>query len=59
MKDTRGIDIDHAFTERTTFVIAPDGRVVATLSSADDRISPKDHVTRSLEALGALKLQEQ
>ncbi len=59
MKDTRGIDIDHAFTERTTFVIAPDGKVVATLSSADDRISPKDHVTGSLEALGALKLQEQ
>ena len=55
MKDTRGIDIDHAFTERTTFVIAPDGRVVATLSSADDRISPRDHVTKSLEALAALK----
>jgi len=55
MKDTRGVDIDHAFTERTTFVIAPDGRVVATLSSADDRISPRDHVTKSLEALAALK----
>ncbi|MGE0582068.1 MAG: peroxiredoxin [Steroidobacteraceae bacterium] len=55
MKDTRGVDIDHAFTERTTFVIAPDGKIVATLSSADDKISPRDHVTKSLEALAAMK----
>jgi thioredoxin-dependent peroxiredoxin len=55
MKDTRGVDIDHAFTERTTFVIAPDSKVVATLSSADDKISPQDHITKSLEALAALK----
>ncbi len=54
MKDTRGIDIDHAFTERTTFVIAPDGKIMATLSSADDKISPKDHVTKSLEVLAAM-----
>ena len=47
-KDTRGQDIDHAFTERTTFVIAPDGKIVATLSSADDKISPADHVSKSL-----------
>ena len=55
MKDTRGIDIDHAFTERTTFVIAPGGKILATLSSADDKISPRDHVTKSLEVLAALK----
>ncbi len=54
MKDTRGIDIDHAFTERTTFVIAPDGRIAATLSSADEKISPQDHVTKSLEVLAAM-----
>lgn len=57
-KDTRGNEIDHAFTERTTFVIAPDSKVVAVFSSADDKISPADHVTKSLDAvkeLGAKK----
>jgi peroxiredoxin len=53
-KDTRGKDIDHAFTERTTFVIAPDRRIVAVFSSADDKISPADHVTKSLEAVKEL-----
>jgi len=50
-KDTRGNEIDHAFTERTTFVIAPDSKIVAVLSSADDKITPADHVTKSLEAV--------
>jgi thioredoxin-dependent peroxiredoxin len=54
-KDTRGAEIDHAFTERTTFVIAPDWKVVATLSSADDKISPEDHVTKSLAAVTEMK----
>ena len=53
-KDTRGTEIDHAFTERTTFVIAPDSRIVAVFSSADDKISPADHVTKSLEAVKKL-----
>jgi peroxiredoxin len=48
MKDSRGKPIDHAFTERTTFVIAPDSSIVATFSSADDKISPEEHVTRAL-----------
>jgi len=53
-KDTRGMEIDHAFTERTTFVIAPDSKITAVFSSADDKISPEDHVTKSLEAVKAL-----
>ena len=53
-KDTRGMEIDHAFTERTTFVIAPDGKIAAVFSSADDKISPADHVTKSLEAVKQL-----
>ena len=53
-KDTRGTEIDHAFTERTTFVIAPDSKIVAVFSSADDKISPADHVTKSLEAVRGL-----
>ncbi len=54
-KDTRGVDLDHHFTERTTFVITPDSKIVATLSSADDKISPTDHVDKSLEVLKGLK----
>jgi peroxiredoxin len=54
-KDTRGMEIDHAFTERTTFVIAPDSRIVAVFSSADDKISPEEHVTKSLEAVRQIK----
>jgi peroxiredoxin Q/BCP len=53
-KDTRGTEIDHAFTERTTFVIAPDSKIVAVFSSSDDKISPADHVTKSLEAVKKL-----
>jgi hypothetical protein len=47
MKDTRDVEIAHAFTERTTFV-AP------TLSSNDDKISPEDHVEKSLAAVKQL-----
>jgi thioredoxin-dependent peroxiredoxin len=53
-KDTRGVEIDHAFTERSTFVIAPDSKIVAVFSSADDKISPADHVTKSLEVVKQL-----
>jgi peroxiredoxin len=48
MKDTRGVAIDHDFTERTTFVVTPDGKIAATLSSADDKINPAQHVEKSL-----------
>lgn len=51
MKDTRGVEIDHAFTERTTFVVTRDGKIAATLSSNDDKISPAQHVEKSLEAV--------
>ncbi len=54
MKDTRGIDIDHDFTERTTFVVTPDHKIAAVFSSADDKISPADHVEKSLAAVQAL-----
>jgi thioredoxin-dependent peroxiredoxin len=48
MKDSRGVEIDHDFTERTTFVVTPDGKIAATLSSAEDKISPAAHVEKSL-----------
>jgi peroxiredoxin len=49
-KDTRGMPIDHAYTERTTFVIAPGGKITAVFSSGDDKIAPSDHATKSLAA---------
>jgi len=54
MKDTRGVEIDHDFTERTTFVVTPDNKVAATFSSTDDKISPADHVAKSLAAVQQL-----
>jgi peroxiredoxin len=54
MKDTRGIEIDHDFTERTTFVITATSKVAAVFSTADDKISPAEHVNKSLAAVQQL-----
>jgi peroxiredoxin Q/BCP len=51
MKDSRGVAIDHDFTERTTFVVTPDSKIAATLSSADDKITPAQHVEKALAVL--------
>ena len=58
MKDTRGEDIDHDFTERTTFVVTADGKIAATLSSTDDKITPAQHVEKSLAAVQDLKMSK-
>jgi peroxiredoxin len=55
MKDTRGAEIDHAFTERTTFVIAGDGKIAAVLSTTDDKIAPVDHAAKALEIVKGMK----
>jgi len=55
MKDSRGVEIDHEFTERTTFVVTPDGKVAGTFSSSDDKISPAEHVQKSLDAVQQLR----
>jgi len=54
MKDVRGVEIDHGFIERVTFVIGKDHKVIATLSSADDKISPDQHVQKALEIVQKL-----
>ncbi|MFZ4552597.1 MAG: peroxiredoxin [Aquabacterium sp.] len=46
-KDTRGDDIDHAFVERTTFVVTPDGKVAATIGG----VAPLVNVDQALEAV--------
>ena len=30
-KDSRGVEINHGFAERTTFIVTPDGKVAATV----------------------------
>jgi peroxiredoxin len=46
--DVRGVTVTHGFFPRTTFVIDRQGRIVATLSSQADHLTPDEHVTRSL-----------
>ena len=50
MKDTRGEEIDHDFTERTTFIVTPDGKVAATVGG----MSAAKNVEKALEAVQAL-----
>jgi peroxiredoxin Q/BCP len=50
MKDSRGAEIDHGFAERTTFIVSPDGKVVATVGG----MSPAANVEKALEAVQAL-----
>lgn len=48
MKDLQGMELNHGFIPRTTYVIGKDGKIIAVFSSATDHISATDHVTRSL-----------
>jgi thioredoxin-dependent peroxiredoxin len=54
-KDVRGVEIGHAFIERVTYVIGKDHKIVATLSSNEDKISPDQHVHKALEIVQKLK----
>ena len=49
-KDTRGVQIEHGFAERSTFVVTPDGRVAATF----DGLSPVENVEHALAAVQRL-----
>jgi peroxiredoxin len=48
--DTRGKEIDHGFTERTTFVIKRDGTILDTVGG----VSPQVNVERALELVQKL-----
>lgn len=50
IKNTRGQEIDHGFTERTTFIITPDGKIAATVGG----VSPKENVEKALEIVQQL-----
>jgi peroxiredoxin len=49
-KDTRGVDIDHGFAERTTFIVTPDGTIAASIGG----LAPADNVEQALAAVQAL-----
>ena len=47
MKDSRGIDLDHKFAERTTLIITKDGKIAATVGG----VSPTENVEKTLAAV--------
>jgi peroxiredoxin Q/BCP len=57
MKDVRGTEIDHDFIERVTFVIGKDHKIIATLSSKVDKLSPDQHVEKALAIVQKLASQ--
>jgi peroxiredoxin Q/BCP len=50
-KDTRGIEINHGFAERTTFVVTPDGKIAATLSG----LAPAANVAKALQVVQLIR----
>jgi peroxiredoxin len=49
-KDSRGVEIDHGFAERTTFIVTPDGKIAATVGG----VSPAQNVEQALQAVQQL-----
>ena len=49
-KDTRGVEIDHGFAERTTFIVARNGTIVASIGG----VAPADNVDKALAAVQAM-----
>ncbi|MGZ4959862.1 MAG: peroxiredoxin [Methylomonas sp.] len=48
--DSRGVEINHGFAERTTFVVTPDGKIAATLGG----LKPEENVAKALETVQQL-----
>ena len=53
-KDVRGVEINHAFIERVTYIIGTDHKIVAVMSSNDDKLTPDQHVDKSLDIVQKL-----
>jgi peroxiredoxin Q/BCP len=47
-KDNQGNPLTHAIIERHTYVIGKDGKIIASMNSSTDGISPVEHVEKSL-----------
>ena len=55
LKDVRGVEIGHGFADRTTFVIARDGKIVSVISN----VTPPEHVAKALEVVQHLQAKTQ
>jgi len=51
LKDVRGVEIGHGFADRTTFVIARNGKIVSVIS----QVSPAEHVAKALAVVQRLQ----
>ncbi|HEY7890354.1 MAG TPA: peroxiredoxin [Steroidobacteraceae bacterium] len=51
LKDVRGIEIGHGFADRTTFVIARDGKIVSVITN----VAPDEHVAKALGVVRQLQ----
>jgi len=51
-KDTRGVEIDHGFAERTTFIVKRDGQIAATIGGVAPTANV-DEALRSVQGLAA------
>lgn len=49
-KDTRGVDLNHGFAERTTFIVNKDGKIAATVGG----VAPDVNVEKALEVVQKL-----
>jgi len=54
-KDTRGVEVGHGFAERTTFVVAPDGKIAATIGG----VEPNINVDQALATVRRLAAEKQ
>ncbi len=51
MKDSRGQEIGHDFTERVTFIVTPDGKIAQTIGD----MKPQENVMAALAAVKEMK----
>lgn len=50
--DSRGQPVDNkVLLERTTFVITPDRKIAARISTTEDNVKPADHAAKALEVV--------
>jgi len=54
LKDTRGIEIDHGFAERTSFVVNSSGKIVATIGG----LAPAKNVEKALAVVKQLAIDK-
>jgi peroxiredoxin Q/BCP len=54
-KDVRGVEIGHGFIERVTYVVGKDHKILAVMSSKDDKLTPDQHVDKSLAIVQQIK----